>query len=246
MDLLIRHPWLVVALVIGRILLWVGIERRWRLYPATWPRTLFSDVATTLVLVLITVPLGDRLLYRLGVANWIPALWPQLPLWSRIGLYVVLADCGHYWLHRLMHTQTLWSLHRWHHAPTHMNWLAGNRESLPDRLLVSLPYIGLSPLLADAPGRVWVALLLLAVLRNDWMHLNTAWGWRWLEQVFVTPRYHHIHHSADPQHHNKNIGIFFTVWDRLFGTYVQPESTVGHIRFGIDQQVPLARLYTGT
>jgi len=42
--------------------------------------------------------------------------------------------------------------------------------------------------------------------------------------VFVTPRYHHIHHSSDADLHDGNYGAIFTIWDRLFGTYVAPDA----------------------
>ena len=50
--------------------------------------------------------------------------------------------------------------------------------------------------------------------------------------MFVTPRYHHIHHSSDPEHYRANLGSRLTIWDRLFGTYVNPER-VPQISFGI-------------
>lgn len=246
MDWLTPYRLSVVGLIAARVLVWMLVESRWRGYSFRWQRTLLGDVVTTVLLLMVTIPLADRVVYWLGVNGWLPAAWlGGLPLWCRVPLYIVLADFGHYWVHRLMHTRLVWTAHRWHHAPEHMNWLAGNRESLPDRFMVSLPYFALSPLLADAPGAVWSGLGVYATLRNDWMHLNVRWGWRWLERVFVTPRYHHVHHSADPAHYNCNVGIIFTVWDRLFGTFRDPEDTVGKIRFGIGSKVPVARLFVG-
>jgi sterol desaturase/sphingolipid hydroxylase (fatty acid hydroxylase superfamily) len=245
MDLREIFPLVPVALLVARILLWLAVESRWRSYPSTWKHTLAGDVITTLILGLVTIPIADRVAYRIGMAGWMPAVWSDFPVWSRVATYVVLADLGHYGVHRLMHTGLFWNTHRWHHAPGHMNWLAGNRESLPDRLMVSVPYIGLSPILAGTPGIVGTGLMVFALLRNDWMHANASLGWKWLERVFVTPRYHHVHHSTDPGHHGCNIGITFTLWDRLFGTYYDPQETVGRIQFGIGKEVPLPRLYLG-
>ena len=80
--------------------------------------------------------------------------------------------------------------------------------------------------------------------QNDWMHMNVTWRSRWLEWVFVTPRYHHVHHSRNPEHHTANLGSRLTIWDRLFSTYVDPEST-GEISFGIDGAPSPARLALG-
>ena len=60
-------------------------------------------------------------------------------------------------------------------------------------------------------------------LAVDRKHLNVLRGARWLERVFVTPRYHHIHHGADLGHCNLNLGNVFTFWDRPFGTGLDPE-----------------------
>src|SRR5439155_1114341 len=37
----------------------------------------------------------------------------------------------------------------------------------------------------------------------------------------------------DSEHHGANLGSRLTIWDRLFGTYVDPEG-VGEISFGIE------------
>lgn len=166
----------------------------------------------------------------------------DLPLSFRLILYYVIADFGTYWFHRLMHSRHLWRIHKWHHSPTYMYWLAGIRATLPQQILFNLPFIFCLPLLRHAPS--WLFLLVLAenFFRNDWMHMNVSWRSNWLEWVFVTPRYHHIHHSADPRHYKANLGSLLTVWDRLFGTYVNPDE-VEEISFGtgdVDSPVRLA------
>lgn len=83
------------------------------------------------------------------------------------------------------------------------------------------------------------------MLLNDWMHMNVSWRSNWLEWIMVTPRYHHIHHSDDPAYYNANFGVTFTIWDRIFGTYVDPEAVKQPISFGIGEQVPLVRLIAG-
>ena len=52
-------------------------------------------------------------------------------------------------------------------------------------------------------------------------------GW-----LFVTPNLHHTHHHFESPGTNCNYGDVFSIWDRLFGTYVDlaHEDTV----FGLD------------
>ena len=149
----------------------------------------------------------------------------------RIVLYYLAADFGSYWMHRLIHTRELWCFHRWHHAPAQLYWLSGVRASVPQQVLFNLPYIAALPILSGGPDWIGVLVIVEGVIRNHWMHMNVAWRSRWLELVLVTPRYHHIHHSTDAKLHDGNYGSLFSIWDRLFGTYIDPETTSAQ-RFG--------------
>jgi len=90
-----------------------------------------------------------------------------------------------------------------------------------------------------------LAIALLHIFQNDWMHLNVSWRLKWMEWLLVTPRYHHVHHSSNPEHYLANLGILFTVWDRLFETYVNPDEVKEPLSFGIGEKVPLVRLALG-
>jgi sterol desaturase/sphingolipid hydroxylase (fatty acid hydroxylase superfamily) len=101
------------------------------------------------------------------------------------------------------------------------------------------PYILASPILEPAPWWIYTALAILSYITVDWMHLNVSWGGRRLEWFIVTPRFHHIHHSSDPSLYNLNMGNMFTIWDRLFGTFIDPDKLANtKISFGIDDESP--------
>ena len=55
---------------------------------------------------------------------------------------------------------------------------------------------------------------------------------RLLRGVFVTPPVHAVHHSDLRAQTDSNFGMVLTVWDRLFGTYANPERT-RITRFGL-------------
>jgi sterol desaturase/sphingolipid hydroxylase (fatty acid hydroxylase superfamily) len=86
-------------------------------------------------------------------------------------------------------------------------------------------------------------------LGNHWMHAN--WRFknrnleRWLEKIIITPASHHIHHSTAREHLNRNFGSKFSIWDRMFGTYVDPDDVEGPIEFGIPEKVNPVRLIIG-
>ncbi len=55
--------------------------------------------------------------------------------------------------------------------------------------------------------------------------MNVTWRSNWLEWIMVTPRY--PPYSSQRQYRryaNANFGVTFSVWDRLFGTYRDPET----------------------
>ena len=121
-------------------------------------------------------------------------------------------------------------------------WLAGIRVSVVELTIQNLPYIAAGAFLALSPWWIFWALLLKATFQNDFMHLNMRLGNRWLEWIIVTPRYHHIHHSDNPEHYNNNLAVLFPIWDHLFGTYLDPDKVSRNLTFGIGESVPAVRL----
>jgi sterol desaturase/sphingolipid hydroxylase (fatty acid hydroxylase superfamily) len=158
--------------------------------------------------------------------HFTPTKWLlSVPLPLRIVAYYVAGDFSSYWMHRLTHTKYLWRVHHFHHSPRQLYWLAGVRCTIWQQTLSNLPYILWVPLLVGAPPALPGWLLFLNVLTNHWMHMNFTWRSNWLEYVFVTPRSHQVHHSGSPEHFNANYGVVFSIWDRLFGTWVSPDAT---------------------
>lgn len=182
---------------------------------------------------------------RLPVPNYVPAAASGIPLVVKLLLFYLVEDFGYYWIHRLMHTARFWRVHRWHHSPAYMYWLAGVRATFPQCVLFNLPFIAALPILHSAPAWVFLLVLIEHLFRNDWMHMNVSWDSSWLEWLIVTPRYHHIHHSELHEHQASNLGSLLTVWDRLFGTYVNPGLVKDPLTFGIKARTSPIRLVLG-
>jgi sterol desaturase/sphingolipid hydroxylase (fatty acid hydroxylase superfamily) len=86
----------------------------------------------------------------------------------------------------------------------------------------------------------------ISTVQNDWVHMKVSLRWRWLEYLVVTPRFHHIHHSADSRHYMANMGNIFSIWDRMFGTYIDPDTIVASdLSFGIPTKENTVRLVLG-
>ena len=60
------------------------------------------------------------------------------------------------------------------------------------------------------------------------------WLDRPLRFLIVTPDMHRIHHSVLPHETDSNYGFYLSVWDRLFGTYVEdPEQGQETMEIGL-------------
>lgn len=145
-----------------------------------------------------------------------------LPLWVRIVIAYLLREFLYYLIHRSQHTNTfLWLTHSFHHSSNTVWWLSAQRVSLISAILYTISYIGF-PLL-QIPPQFMIFLLIHLAFQDNWIHLNVKWQpWmRILEWVYVTPRFHSIHHY---NFEGKNLGDTLTIFDRLFGTYIDPDT----------------------
>jgi sterol desaturase/sphingolipid hydroxylase (fatty acid hydroxylase superfamily) len=208
---------------LGLGLVCFGLELAKPAHPISYKKGLPLDVVAMLAYQFVMFPIAFRATtwFHLHYSSFVY----DIPLAVRVVVYYLGADLGSYWFHRLMHTRHVWRIHRFHHSATQLYWLAGARATIPQQILFNLPVAFGLPLIADAPVTVLEALVLATIATNDWMHINVAWRSNWLEKIFVTPRYHHIHHSTNAKQHEGNFGVVFSVWDRLFGTYLDPDTT---------------------
>lgn len=167
-----------------------------------------------------------------------------LSFWLRLVVFYFVWDFTMYWFHRLMHQPFFWPTHRWHHAPTTLWWLAGIRGSLFHTLLFQIAFFWFW--LFQLPNWVYLILLGEYVTRNGWMHLNVSLpGQKWIEILIVTPRYHAVHHTDRPEWYNQNLGSLMTIWDRFFGTYINPDDIDGELKYGLENTPSLWRMVLG-
>lgn len=182
----------------------------------------FISITSMLIVAYASLPVVKLILSPsiLESQIWIEIL--SLPLWVRLILAYILRDFSSYLMHWAMHASSfLWPTHQWHHSIRHMWWLSGKRTSLICWFLYR--FAPLWFLLLEIPPEIMTLSVIHAAIHDNWVHLNVkprAWMGI-VEWVFVTPRYHRLHHY-DPQ--GKNLGSIFTFFDRIFGTYVDPKT----------------------
>lgn len=138
------------------------------------------------------------------------------PFMVTAGLALVLHDLGAYISHVLLHRfHVLWEFHKVHHSSRILDWLATFRAHLCEHALRHL----LSPVLLIVLGFPLFAVGIVSAVTGVWaavVHANLGVSWRWLEPILITPRLHRLHHV--PATSTYNLGVFFSVWDRLSGT----------------------------
>jgi sterol desaturase/sphingolipid hydroxylase (fatty acid hydroxylase superfamily) len=163
---------------------------------------------------------------RLGLDEGL-GLWPdESPLLVQILLVIVLGDLLEYWTHRASHSvATLWPLHAVHHSPVRLSTVKSGRHHflyfLARGLIAWLPLMILG---APADIILWQVVALGAT--GFLAHANVDFRIpAWVQRIVVTPAYHRLHHSLDSREGNSNFAVVLPLWDRLFGTYVDPVTT---------------------
>lgn len=166
----------------------------------------------------------------------------KLPVWVQVVLIILAADFVLYWEHRTYHEVThLWPIHAVHHSVEQLDWLGGSRghviQVFLERATVMIPLyvLGFSP---EALNIYVVFAALQAVL----IHCNTRLPFGPLQYIFVTPKYHHWHHSSDQTALDTNYCAHTVLFDRIFGTYHMPSK---HWPFRYGTTTPLPRSVWG-
>lgn len=129
-----------------------------------------------------------------------------------------------------------WRLHRVHHADRDYDTTTGLRFH-PLEILLSMV---IKFIVIIALGPPVVAVILFEVILNGmamFNHGNVRLPLpldKVLRILFVTPDMHRVHHSVEDDEANSNFGFNLSVWDRLFGTYVdQPRAGHDAMTIGI-------------
>lgn len=175
-------------------------------------------------------------IYNLVVSPLFAAIAPRLAFFkldvmARVPELVAIVACWlifdflNYWMHRIQHAlEPLWAFHSVHHAPRQLTFLSSNRIHAFEQLSVSL-FMLVPAFLLGIPQKRWLPLLFLQLFSETMQHARLPWSFGALRRLFVSPRFHAIHHSADPREYNGNYGRVLSLWDALFGTYVESDET---------------------
>jgi sterol desaturase/sphingolipid hydroxylase (fatty acid hydroxylase superfamily) len=161
--------------------------------------------------------------------------------WISVLLQVLItmeaADfCRFLWHYQGHKVPFFWAFHHGHHSAEVLHPFSVRTH--PVDMILRMIYTGggggllagaLMYLFAVAPspaGTSWtagIAVLVAALAVFEHNHVRLSFG-KTLDRFFYAPCMHQIHHSALPQHQDKNLGLTGGVifWDWLFGTLYRP------------------------
>ena len=147
----------------------------------------------------------------------------NLPFILQLFLAMFTADLFQYTIHRLFHkNRYFWRFHAVHHSIKYVDWISGSRLHLVDIFITrSFSYIPLY-VLGFATDVFYVYLVIVSIQAVT-VHANMRFEFGFLKYLLVTPKYHHWHHSKDPETHNKKFAVHFPFIDKMFGTYYFPD-----------------------
>lgn len=159
-----------------------------------------------------------------------------LPLAAQALIGLLVLDLVGAWLpHFVEHkTPLLWRLHLVHHSDRHVDTTTANRHH-PGESVVRFVFTLGAVAVTGAP--MWLVFLYqsLSVVLSQFNHANIALPValdRALSWVIVSPDMHKVHHHYVLPHTDSNYGNVFSVWDRMFGTFMTIDRS--RLVYGID------------
>lgn len=165
-----------------------------------------------------------------GLFNYVGVYFPLAVICSIVALDLVI-----YFQHIMVHAvPNLWRLHRVHHADLDFDVTTGARFH-PLEIILSM-LIKLAAIVVLGPPVI--AVIIFEVVLNGmsmFNHANIKLPLaldRLLRLFLVTPDMHRVHHSVEDNEANSNFGFNLSLWDRLFGTYIE-QPRLGHLDMAI-------------
>src|SRR5215213_8974651 len=161
----------------------------------------------------------------------------EMPAWLFALLGMLLMDLiSAYWIHYIQHkVKWMWKFHLVHHTDTWVDTTTANRHH-PGESVFRATFTLLAVVITGAP--MWLVFLYqsLSAAFSQFNHANIQlprWIDRPLSWIIVSPDMHKVHHHHTQPLTDTNYGNIFSIWDRLFGTFVYV-GDMNTLHYGID------------
>jgi len=167
-----------------------------------------------------------------GILNWLP----EIPLWSYMLLGVLLMDLiGAYLPHLVEHkVKPLWMIHLVHHTDHNVDTTTANRHH-PLESMIRFTFTLAGVAIIGAPIGIVFLYQSMSLVATQFSHANiklprkvdNALSW-----FLVSPDMHKVHHHYKLPYTDSNYGNIFSIWDRMFGTFMKFDRDA--IVYGVD------------
>ncbi|MBB3124998.1 sterol desaturase/sphingolipid hydroxylase (fatty acid hydroxylase superfamily) [Mesoflavibacter sabulilitoris] len=230
------------ALLIGGITLFWILEGMLPLFNFKYKkwRHALPNLFFTLTTVIINFALAGLLIFtsfwvkenNFGIINWLP----EMPLWLYALLGVLLLDFfGAYLAHYVEHkVKPLWMVHLVHHSDHNVDTTTANRHH-PIESIIRFAFTLAGVFIVGAPIAIVFLYQSMSLVATQFTHANIKMSKRvdkLISYVFISPDMHKIHHHYKLPYTDSNYGNIFSIWDRLFGTYMYMNRE--NIVYGVD------------
>ncbi len=158
---------------------------------------------------------------------------------SNVYLYwfvlLIAEDFMYYWLHRIDHyCRLFWAVHVTHHSSEEFNLTVGFRSSVFQPLYRFIYFIPLA--LLGFKGIDIMFMYSATQIYGILIHTKTVKKLGFLEHFMSTPSHHRVHHGSNVNYLDKNMGMVFIFWDKMFGTFAA-ENENEPVVFGLTENI---------
>ncbi|ADV47907.1 fatty acid hydroxylase [Cellulophaga algicola DSM 14237] len=165
-----------------------------------------------------------------GIINWLP-----LPYWAYVLLGLLLLDFfGAYVAHYTEHkVKLLWMVHLVHHTDHHVDTTTANRHH-PFESVIRFAFTLFGVVVVGAPIGIVMLYQSVSLIAAQFTHANKLPKKvdKVLSWVLVSPDMHKVHHHYMLPYTDANYGNIFSIWDRIFGTFMTYDREA--IVYGVD------------
>jgi sterol desaturase/sphingolipid hydroxylase (fatty acid hydroxylase superfamily) len=230
-----------IFIVSGLTIFWIieGLIPLYKFNYKKWKHAI-PNLFFNLTLMLVNLPLAFMLLKTadwvavndFGIINWLPEM--SLWLYGLIGL-ILMDFFGAYLPHLIEHkVKPLWMVHLVHHTDHNVDTTTANRHH-PIESVIRFFFTLLGVFIVGAPIGLVFLYQTLSVIATQFSHANIMLPKKIdniLSYVIVSPDMHKVHHHYKLPYTDSNYGNIFSVWDRLFGTFMKLDPD--NIVYGVD------------
>ena len=216
----------------GSVSLFRFVYKKWRPALPNFFFTLTTIIVNFALAFLLLQTADWTVAHDFGILNWLP----NMPLWAYAILGVLLLDfVGAYLAHYVEHkVKPLWMVHLVHHTDHHVDTTTANRHH-PLESLVRFVFTLFGVFLIGTPIGIVMLYQSLSLVATQFGHANIKLPKKldyWLSYVIVSPDMHKVHHHYVLPYTDSNYGNIFSIWDRIFGTYMKLDRD--RIIYGVD------------